>query len=280
LPFKSLPRIKPERQSEDPETKMSAANPDFLLKLAETDEDIRAAQTLRYRVFVQEMGSDGPLVDHEAKLEKDKFDPFFDHLMLLDQTRGASVMDQIVGVYRLLRDDQMPEVGQFYSEDEYDLSVLKQSGRKIIELGRSCLDADYRGGTAMYVLWNGLAEYVRDHKIEILFGTASFHGTDLDTLTEPLSMLYHRHLAPKDLRVRALDGCYTDMNRKPYEELDRRKAMLAVPALIKGYLRLGGFVGEGAYVDEAFNTTDVCLVMDTKRLSETQQRIYAKGASA
>lgn len=256
---------------------MSASHPDFLLRLAETDEDIRAAQHLRYQVFVQEMSSDGPMVDHAAQLEKDKFDPFFDHLMLLDQNRGDSVGAQIVGVYRLLRDDQMPEVGQFYTEDEYDLSVLKSSGRKILELGRSCLLPDYRGGTAMYVLWNGLADYVTEHKVEILFGTASFHGTDLDALAPSLSLLHHRHLAPKDLRVRALDAHYTEMNRTPYEDLDRRKAMLAVPALIKGYLRLGGSVGEGAYVDKVFNTTDVCLVMDTERLSATQKKIYGSG---
>lgn len=256
---------------------MTAAHPDFLLKLAETDEDIRAAQHLRYEIFVQEMGGDGPMVDHDAQLERDKFDPHFDHLMLLDKKRGETVSDSIVGVYRLLRDDQMGEIGQFYTEDEYDLSVLKQSGRKLLELGRSCLKADYRGGTAMFVLWNGLADYVTRHGIEILFGTASFHGTDLDALTEPLSILHHRHLAPEELRVRALKQHYTNMNRRPLEDLDRRAAMLAVPALIKGYLRLGGFVGEGAYVDQTFNTTDVCLVMDTKRLSKTQQKIYVGG---
>ncbi|NQY60509.1 GNAT family N-acetyltransferase [Cognatishimia sp.] len=259
---------------------MSASNPDFLLRLAETDEDIRASQHLRYQVFVQEMGGDGPMVDHDAQLERDKFDPYFDHLMLLDQSRGDTAQAQIVGVYRLLRDDQMPKVGQFYTEDEYDLSVLKESGRKLLELGRSCLAADYRGGTAMYVLWNGLADYVRRHEIEILFGTASFHGTDLDSIAPSLSLLHHRHLAPKELRVRTLNQHYTEMNRLPYEDLDRKKAMLNVPALIKGYLRLGGFVGEGAYVDQVFNTTDVCLVMDTERLSATQKKIYSSGAKS
>ena len=258
---------------------MSVSNPDFLLKLAETVEDIQAAQRLRYDVFVAEMGGDGPMVDHDARLERDKFDPFFDHLMLLDQTRGDSVADQIIGVYRLLRDDQMPNVGQFYTEGEYDLSVLKNSGRKLLELGRSCLNAEYRGGTAMYVLWNGLGEYVRDHGVEILFGTASFHGTDLDALADSLSILHHRHLAPEELRVRALPQHYTEMNRKAPDELDRIAAMRAVPALIKGYLRLGGFVGEGAYIDRDFNTTDVCLVMDTERLSATQQKIYARGSA-
>lgn len=257
---------------------MPAQSPDFLLKLAETDEHLRASQRLRYSVFVSEMGSDGPLVDHEQMLEKDRFDPFCDHLMLLDKSRGRSVDEQIVGVYRLLRDDQMKDAGQFYTEGEYDLSVLKQSGRKLLELGRSCLLSEYRGGNAMFVLWNGLAEYVEKHGIEILFGTASFHGTDLEQLAEPLSILYHRHLAPEELRVKALADHHTEMNIKPADQIDRLAAMKAVPALIKGYLRLGGFVGDGAFVDHDFNTTDVCLVMDTERLSAVQKNIYTRGA--
>ncbi len=243
----------------------------FSVRLAETEADLHAAQRLRYDVFVAELGGDGPLVDHHARLERDRFDPYFDHLLLTDETRG----DEIVGVYRLLRDDQAAQVGQFYSEDEYDLGVLKSSGRKCMELGRSCLARDYRGGAAMYHLWNGLARYVAEHKIEILFGVASFHGTNATTLAQPLSLLHHRHLAPNALRVRALDASYQSMNLLPEADIDRRAAMRDVPALIKAYLRLGGFVGEGAFVDHAFNTTDVCLVMDTARLSERQKNIYA-----
>ena len=259
---------------------MSAQNPEFSLRLAHTKDDLLACQGLRYEVFVKELGSDGALVDHEAGLEKDKFDPFFDHLMLLDLNRGETVGDQIIGVYRLLRDDQMPKIGQYYTEGEYDLTVLKNSGRKLLELGRSCLLKDYRGGAAMMVLWQGLADYVNTHGIEILFGTASFHGTDLDALAPSLSLLHHRHLAPKDLCVRALPQHFTNMNRFALDEIDKRAAMVAVPALIKGYLRLGGFVGEGAFVDHAFNTTDVCLVMDTERLSATQKKIYGSDKAA
>ncbi len=248
----------------------------FTVRLAENDADLRAAQRLRYDVFIDELGGDGPLVDHDARLERDQFDPFFDHLLLLDEARSGD----IVGVYRLLRDDQAAQVGQFYSEDEYDLSVLKRSGRKCMELGRSCLARDYRGGAAMYHLWNGLAQYIAEHKVEILFGVASFHGTDARSLAQPLSLLHHRHLAPEALRVRALETSFQNMNLLPEAQIDRRAAMLAVPALIKAYLRLGGFVGEGAFIDHAFNTTDVCLIMDTDRLSERRKNIYSKEVKA
>lgn len=250
--------------------------PDFSTKLVETEEELRAAQHLRYRVFVQELGGGGADVDHEAQLEKDRFDPFFDHLILLDHARPGAIKDQVVGVYRLLRDDQAAAVGQFYSEDEYDLTPLRASGRRLLELGRSCLHSDYRGGAAMFHLWNALAAYVFEHEVEILFGTASFHGTDLDALAQPLAMLHHNHLAPPELRVRTQPEHYVDMNRVAVDDLDRRHAMVQVPALIKAYLRLGGFVGDGAFVDHAFNTTDVCLIMDTARMNEKQKNIYTK----
>lgn len=252
---------------------MTADAERFSVRRVECPSDLRAAQRLRYEVFVAELGGDGPLVDHDARLERDRFDPYFDHLILIDAERG----DAVVGVYRVLRDDQAARAGQFYSEDEYDLSVLRRSGRRLMELGRSCLAPDYRGGAAMYHLWQGLARYIVENEIEILFGVASFHGTDPQALAQPLSLLYRRHLAPEGLRVRALPGHYQDMNLLPEAAIDRRAAMLQVPALIKAYLRLGGFVGDGAFVDHSFNTTDICLVMDTKRLSETQKNIYTKG---
>lgn len=257
--------------------RIPAPDPDFTVRLAASDGDLRAAQHLRYDVFVRELGSDGDMVDHDAGLERDRFDPYFDHLLLLDQARGASVRDQVVGVYRLLTEEGAAQVGQFYSEDEYDLSVLRQSGRKLLELGRSCLHADYRGGMGMFLMWNALSDYVQARGIEILFGTASFHGTEIADLAAPLSLLHHRHLAPEDLRVRTRQEAYQSMDLIAEADLDRPAAMRAVPALIKGYLRLGGFVGDGAFVDRAFNTTDVCLVLDTARMSDAQAKIYGRG---
>lgn len=248
---------------------MPDAGPSFTIKLAESEAELRAAQRLRYDVFVRELGGGGEMVDHEAGLEQDRFDSYFDHMLAYDDATG-----EVIGVYRLLPGERALELGQFYSEDEYDLTVLKQSGRKLLELGRSCLHPDYRGGTAMYHLWNGLAGYVTEREIEVLFGVASFHGIDVQKLAQPLSMLHHNHLAPPDLRVRAQPDVFQSMDLVAPDALDRRAAMVQVPALIKAYLRLGGFVGEGAFIDHAFNTTDVCLILDTARMNERQRRIY------
>lgn len=246
----------------------------FETRLARSDADLAAAQRLRYEVFVEELGGDGDMVDHDARLERDRFDPYFDHLLLIDTRRPDP--GRVVGVYRLLRGDQAEKAGQFYTEDEYDLTPLKQSGRRLLELGRSCVHADYRGGTAMYHLWNGLANYVHEHRIEVLFGVASFHGTDIAALAQPLSYLHHYHLAPPALRVRVQPEHKQRMDLIARDQVDRRAAMVATPALIKAYLRLGGFVGEGAFIDHDFNTTDVCLLMDTERMSARAHAHYTR----
>lgn len=253
---------------------MSRPEPSFSVSLAATPQDLRAAQRLRYDVFIEELGGGGAMVDHAARLEQDRFDPFFDHLILRDLSLSED--RQVVGVYRVMRDDHARAAGQFYSVDEYDLTPLLSSGRRLLELGRSCLHRDYRGGMAMYYLWNALSAYVAEHGIEVLFGVASFHGTDPDALAQPLSWLHHNHLAPADLRVRAQPAHYVSMNRLPPEGLDRKVAILGIPALIKAYLRLGGHVGDGAFVDHAFNTTDVCLILDTARMSTRQRSIYTR----
>lgn len=244
------------------------------IRLARDAMDLRAAQRLRYDVFVTELGGDGPLVDHVARLEADEFDALFDHLVLVDPARPAG--EHVVGVYRLLPGDRLGPEGRFYSEGEFDLGPLKASGRRLVELGRSCVAADHRGGSALYLMWNGLAAYVLERGIEVMFGAASFHGTDVDALAEPLSWLYHHHLAPPGLRVSARPAHRREMNLIPREAVNRAAAQAMMPALIKAYLRMGGSVGDGAWVDHAFNTTDVCLVMDTGAMSARHRDFYIR----
>ncbi|MEO1306661.1 MAG: GNAT family N-acyltransferase [Pseudomonadota bacterium] len=249
------------------------------VRLADSENDVLAAQRLRYAVFVEELGGDGVLVDHQRRLERDSFDPHYDHLVLVDDRRDSVALDHVVGVYRLMTGARARETGRFYSEGEYDLQRLKQSGKSLLELGRSCVHAEYRGGVAMHQLWQGLAQYVVHNQIDLLFGVASFHGTDPTSLAQPLSYLHHNHLAPEPLRVRTLPSVYCSMDLLPKDQIDRRAAMLATPALIKAYLRLGGFVGDGAFIDHDFNTTDVFLLADTARIKPRQRAIYAGSLS-
>jgi putative hemolysin len=250
----------------------------YRVKLAETDTERAGAQRLRYRVFVEEMGAEASPEERALRREWDDFDPYFDHLIL--ETIDPAVvdpLDRIVGAYRLMRDHAARAGPGFYGAGEYDLAPILASGRPSVELGRSCVAREHRGGPAMHLLWNGVAEYVLDRGIEVMFGVASFHGTDPEPFAEALSFLHHRYLAPPDLRVRARPEHYVAMDRLPAEAIDAPRALQAIPPLIKAYLRLGGFVGDGAFLDRDFNTIDVCVVMDTGRMTERYVRFYKRG---
>ncbi|OCX63182.1 ornithine-acyl-ACP acyltransferase [Thioclava sp. SK-1] len=253
---------------------MAKDTPALEIRLAHDAVDVQASQRLRYDVFVKELGASGPMVDHANRLELDCFDEVYDHLVLVDPTRDPARLDHVVAAYRLLPGDRAAEFGRFYCDDEYDLTPLRQSGRKLLELGRSCVHPDHRGGAAMFLLWNALAEYVLEREIEVLFGVASFHGTDVAALKQPLSWLHHHHLAPPQLRVRARN--FQPMDLVATKDLDRKTALLGLPNLIKAYLRLGGFVGDGAFVDRDFNTTDVMLLMDTQSMSARHRAFYTR----
>lgn len=244
---------------------MTQTLPHLAVRLAQDDADIRAAQALRYAVFVQEMGGDGPLVDHDAGLEADALDPYFDHLLLVDTRINPREGNHVVGAYRLLPDTRLNKAGQFYCDGEFDLTPLLASGRKLLELGRSCVAPAHRGGPGMLMMWQELAAYVTRNRIEVLFGAASFRGTDPQACAQSLSLLHHRHLAPKELRVRS--RVHQPMDLIAPDALDARAALAAMPPLIRAYLRLGGVVGDGAFIDHAFCTTDICLILDTAVMS-------------
>jgi len=250
----------------------------YRVKLAETEAERAGAQRLRYRVFVEEMGANASPEEHAARREWDDFDAFADHLVMLALDPAiADPLDRVVGVYRLMRGEVAAAGPGFYGATEYDLGPIVASERKSVELGRSCVALDHRGGPGVHLLWNGLAAYVLEREIELLFGVASFHGTDAGPLAEALSLLHHEHLAPPDLRVRARPERYLEMNLMPRDAIEATRALQSIPPLIKAYLRLGGFVGEGAYVDSDFNTIDVCVVMDTGRMKERYLQFYQRG---
>ncbi|MEM7669950.1 MAG: GNAT family N-acyltransferase [Pseudomonadota bacterium] len=249
----------------------------FTVRLAEDEDDVRAAQRLRYRVFVEEMGASASAEDTVERRETDRYDPYFEHLLLIDnETDRPEIERGVVGVYRLMRDSSARAGIGFYGESEYDLAKLLACGRRSVELGRSCVDSHVRGGAGMHMLWTGLGDYVNRHDISIMFGVASFHGNDITPIAQALSYLHHHHLAPADLRVRAVADRYAAMDILPPERISRPEAMRQLPALIKAYIRLGGFVGEGAFIDHEFNTVDVCLLMDTSRMVDRYRNYYSR----
>ena len=243
------------------------------VRLAKTTADIDAAQALRYRIFYERLGAQ-PLPEMVCRhRDVDQFDDDCDHLLVLDHSLGTS---RVVGTYRLIRRNTAARLGGFYSAKEFDISPVVLHPGEILELGRSCVDPAYRNRSAMQLLWSGIAAYVFHYDVVLMFGCASLPGTNPDALAAPLSYLHRYHLAPLALRPRALADRYVEMCRLRSRAIDATRAMGALPPLIKGYLRLGGFVGDGAVVDEQFNTTDVCIVVKTDLVTEKYSRHYER----
>ncbi len=252
---------------------------DFQVRLAETPAEIESAQALRYRVFYEEMSATPTPQVKARRLDFDRYDEFCDHLLVIDleKSNGAA---KVVGTYRLLRRSVAVEHGGFYTSQEYDLTALMSFPGEIVELGRSCVDPLYRSRGVMQILWRGLAAYVREYGIHLMFGCASFPGTEPHSMERQLAYLHHYHLAPLTLRPRALDHHYVGMDLVPVAGIDTQSALSALPPLIKGYLRVGGFVGDGAVIDHQFNTTDVCVIVKTDQLTRKYERRYRASASA
>ncbi len=248
---------------------------DLWLRLAESAAEVEAAQSLRYRIFYEDMAARPTPEMAAVRRDFDSFDAYCDHLLVFDTRRGDGP-EAVIGTYRVMHRSAAAARGQFYSADEYDISGLLGYPGDILELGRSCIDAAFRTGTTMQLLWRGIAEYVLAHDIELMFGCASLPGTDPDRLALPLAYLYHHHLAPPALRPRAVTDRFVAMDRIPPEEIAPRRALQMLPPLIKGYLRVGGFVGEGAVVDEEFGTTDVCVVVKTEWVTDRYYRHYTR----
>ncbi|MFC5358485.1 GNAT family N-acetyltransferase [Azospirillum himalayense] len=246
------------------------------VRLAESAAEIDWAQALRYRVFYEEMSA-VPSPDMAARhRDFDDFDTICDHLLVIDHARGDGP-ESVVGTYRLIRRPAAAKAGRFYSSDEYDIGRLLSYPGEILELGRSCVDAAYRTrGSSMQLLWRGIAAYVFHHDIAVMFGCASLPGTDPVAMAEPLAYLHHFHLAPEELRPVALPERYIGMDLMPRDRIDPKRALTVLPPLIKGYLRLGGFIGDGAVIDHQFNTTDVSIVVKTDLITNKYSKHYER----
>lgn len=257
------------------------------VRLARKASEVRKAQALRYHVFYEEMSAIADAEMLESKRDIDAFDDICDHLLVLDHdapTRAKPFgrrKPQIVGTYRLLRQDVAEMHGGFYTSGEYDIQRLVDAkpNMRFLELGRSCVLKQYRNKRTVELLWHGLWAYILMHGIDAMIGCASFEGTDPERLALPLSFLHHNASAPGEWNVRALDERYVEMNRMSKEAINDRDALRELPPLIKGYLRLGASIGDGAVVDHQFGTTDVLIILPVSALNERYVNYYGADAS-
>ena len=249
-------------------------------RLARNVREVEAAQAIRYRVFAEEMGATMSSENARRRRDVDAFDAFCDHLLVLDTGIDGDCEDQIVGTYRLLRDTVAAANGGFYSTSEFAVGelVARHPEKRFMELGRSCVLPAYRTRRTLELLWQGNWAYSLRHGIDVMFGCASFAGVRPEAHAMALSFLHHRCAASGEWRVSALPGLRRSMDLMPAEAVDPRKALSALPPLVKGYLRLGAMIGDGAFVDHAFRTTDVMVVLPIARINHRYVNYYGADA--
>jgi putative hemolysin len=248
---------------------------DLIVRLAAGPEEVIAAQRLRYRVFYEELSAKPDDRARATRLDADRFDGFCDQLLVVSANMSGSgepirlADGELVGTYRLLRQDVAAQHGGFYTQDEFNIAPLLAAKPQLrfLELGRSCVLSPYRTKPAVELLWQGIWNYVRLHNLDVMLGCASLEGTDPDSHAMSLSFLAQNCAAPPEWRVSALPHRYVEMNRLPREKVDAKRTLATLPPLIKGYLRLGCYIGEGAVIDEQFNTIDVLIILPVSAIN-------------
>jgi putative hemolysin len=249
------------------------------VRLAETDAEVEAAQRLRYQVFYEEMSAMPSPAMRELRRDFDKFDSFCDHLLVVDRdVHDEDGQPKVVGTYRLMRDGDAARAGGFYTAGEYEidrmLAAIPRDWR-LLELGRSCVLKSYRAKPgSMQLLWRGVTTYVRRFSIDLMFGCASLQGTDPQALALQLSYLHHFHGMPESKRVRARPELYVDMNLMPKDSIDPKEAVRTLPPMIKGYVKAGGEIGDGAVIDRQFGTTDVFIYFPVAEIDPRYRSRY------
>lgn len=245
-----------------------AGNRTLSLRQAQTTEEIAACQRLRYHVFYEEMTARADEAASIQRIDRDPFDDICEHLIVV--YRGPSRHEdpimladgELIGTYRLLRQEVAEAHGGFYSQAEFDIVPLiaRKPDLRFLELGRSCVLKPFRTKPVVELLWQGIWNYVRRHRMDVMLGCASLEGTNPDTHAVALSLLSEA-TAPAEWRVSALPQRYLNMRRLAPEGIDRLRALRTLPPLIRGYLRLGCFIGDGAVIDLQFNTIDVLIIL-------------------
>ncbi len=253
----------------------------LIVRIANNSETIRIAQKLRYDVFYTELGAQKSETTLIEERDADHYDAICDHLVVYDTALAGGEAEQLVGTYRLMRSDMISAGRTFYSAGEYEISKLtaRKPELQFLELGRSCVKPEYRSKRTVELLWQGIWSYCRQHKIEVMFGCASFHGTVPEAHALALSFLQHNCRADAEWDVRALEQHYRSMDMVPPEAVNPKVALFSMPPLIKGYLRLGAMIGDGAVVDHQFGTTDVLIILPVSRISSRYINYYGAEAN-
>lgn len=239
----------------------------YHVRLAETDEDVRAAQRLRRRIFIEERSAPGADGDADA-LDVDAFDAVCDHMLIEERKSGA-----LVCCFRLMPLESAADIDKSYSAQFYDLSALREIEGPIVEMGRFCIDPAHRNGDVLRTAWAAMAQHVEDRGFELLFGCSSFEGNDETPYEDTFALLRDQHLAPSRFSPRPkATNVFQFAKRLRIGKPDPRRALRMMPPLLRGYLSLGGWVSDFAVIDRELNTLHVFTGVEVKRVPESRVR--------
>ena len=249
----------------------------FEIRFTKNSKELRETQKLRHKVFIEETGVSEIQYDNPNKLELDKFDDFCRHLIIVDHYKKNNLFkNKIIGVTRMMLDEDSKNGIGFYCSQEFNLNRLISNKKKCLEIGRTCIDPDYRNTLILHYLWKEIGSFCIKNCIELLFGVASFRGNNVEKISMALSLLHNNYLAPYKTRPNALKQGYVNMDIIPKEEINKLVALKQMPNLLKSYLKLGAVVGEGAFMDKELNTIDVLIMIDVLSMSKKYKEYYGK----
>ena len=242
----------------------------FTIKIAESNFEIKKAQSLRYKIFFKEKNIKRKNLKSLLQRDYDFYDKISDHLIIIDNNR--ELKDNVIGTYRLLRGNSAKLYKGFYTEQEFDISNLKKnfSSKDILELGRSCVHFEYRSGIILKLLWQGISKYIKIYKIKILMGCASFNGTNPSKFKDEFSLLYESYKLPKNYNIKSLQDNQISFRKN----INHLTIFNRLPPLIKGYLRAGGMISENFFIDREFETIDYCVIMLTEKIVSRYQNKF------
>jgi putative hemolysin len=248
---------------------------DLCVRLARSAREVATAQELRFNVFYEELKAKPDAGASQSRRDADRFDAFCDHLIVVRRSAKNEAVQfrvddgEMVGTYRLLRQSVAEQNGGFYTQGEFDIAPLlaAKPALKFLELGRSCVLRQYRTKPVVELLWQGIWNYVRHHGLDVMLGCASLEGIDHWLHASTLNFLAQNCAAPPEWRVRAVPHRYIEMKSDAEDTIEAKAALKALPPLIKGYLRLGCYIGEGAVIDPQFNTTDVLIILPVSNIN-------------
>ena len=262
-----LQKLKTENNPSIKSKKLSFNHGSIELKIIDnTDQLMHKVKKLRYESFFGE--------SDKVKYDSDEFDKLCDHLVAIDKSISD---DYVVGTYRLLLKPKFVKSQKFYSQTEFNISKLtKKKSLTLLEAGRSCVHKNYRDGSVIKLLWRGLATYIVKNQVDIVFGCASFPSSNHNLFRNQLSYLKHYHSSPKYLKTKPLWKLKVKFKTIDKKLLNSNEEFRKLPPLIKAYIRVGAFVGSGAIVDKEFDTTDVLIVLETKKMLKKYSKLYLK----